>query len=45
MTFHQRIKRNDETLVEQTISAATVTTAGRPTRIPIELVEALQGPG
>jgi len=41
MTFKQRILRGEETLVEQTLTAATVTTAGRPTRVPTELVEAL----
>jgi acyl-CoA thioester hydrolase len=43
MTFEQRILRGDETLVTQTISAATVTTAGRPTRVPGALADALQG--
>ncbi len=43
MTFEQRIRRGDEILVEQTISAAAVTTIGRPTRVPAELVDALQG--
>jgi acyl-CoA thioester hydrolase len=43
MTFEQRILRGDETLVTQTISAATVTAAGRPTRVPLELANALQG--
>ncbi len=43
MTFRQRILRGEETLVEQTISAATVTTAGRPTRVPGELAMALRG--
>ena len=43
MTFEQRILRGDETLVTQTISAATVTTAGRPTRVPGDLADALQG--
>jgi acyl-CoA thioester hydrolase len=43
MTFQQRIQRGEETLVEQTISAATVTTAGRPTRVPADLVTALRG--
>lgn len=43
MTFTQRICRGDEALVEQTISAATITTAGRPTRVPADLVAALQG--
>lgn len=43
MTFNQRILRGDETLVEQTISAASVTTAGRPTRVPADLAAGLQG--
>jgi acyl-CoA thioester hydrolase len=42
MTFEQRILRGDETLVTQTISAATVSQAGRPIRIPAGLVVALQ---
>ncbi len=42
MTFDQRILRGEETLVEQTLTAATVTTAGRPTRVPADLVDALQ---
>jgi acyl-CoA thioesterase FadM len=41
MTFEQRILRGEEILVEQSLTAATVTTAGRPTRVPAELVEAL----
>ena len=41
MTFEQRILRGEETLVEQSLTAATVTTAGRPTRVPAELVKAL----
>ena len=41
MTFKQRILRGDELLVEQTITAATVTTTGRPTRVPEELANAL----
>jgi acyl-CoA thioester hydrolase len=41
MTFHQRIARDGELLVAQTITAATVTTAGRPTRVPSELADAL----
>lgn len=41
MSFRQRIMRGDEVLVEQVISAATVTTAGRPTRVPSHLAEAL----
>ena len=43
MTFEQRILRGEETLVSQTISAATVNTAGRPTRVPPELAAALRG--
>ena len=41
MSFHQRILRDGEVLVEQTITAATVTTAGRPTRVPERLAAAL----
>ena len=41
MTFHQRIIRDGEVLVDQTITAATVTEAGRPTRVPAELAQAL----
>lgn len=41
MTFHQRIARDGELLVAQTITAATITTAGRPTRVPAELADAL----
>jgi acyl-CoA thioester hydrolase len=44
MTFEQRISRGDEVLVTQTISAAAVTPAGRPTRIPDALGKALQAP-
>jgi acyl-CoA thioester hydrolase len=43
MTFEQRIMRGDQTLVEQTLTAATITTAGRPTRVPEGLAMALQG--
>jgi acyl-CoA thioester hydrolase len=43
MTFEQRIRRGDEVLVEQTISAATVTTTGRLTRVPVTLIAALEG--
>jgi acyl-CoA thioesterase FadM len=43
MTFEQRIRRGDETLVEQTISAASITTEGRPTRVPVNLIAALKG--
>jgi acyl-CoA thioester hydrolase len=42
MTFEQRILRGDETLVTQTISAATVSQTGRPIRIPATLAAALQ---
>ncbi|MCP4305793.1 MAG: acyl-CoA thioesterase [bacterium] len=41
MTFHQRIVRNGEVLVEQAITAATLTGAGRPTRVPAELASSL----
>ena len=41
MTFHQRILRGDEILVEQTITAAAITTGGRPTRVPAALAAAL----
>ena len=41
MSFHQRILCDGEVLVEQTITAATVTTAGRPTRVPERLAAAL----
>lgn len=43
MTFRQRIRREGETLVEQTINAACVNPAGRPTRVPTTLVAALSG--
>lgn len=43
MSFRQRIRRGDELLVEQLITAATITTQGRPTRVPAELVAALGG--
>ena len=43
MSFQQQIARDDELLVEQTITAAIVTTAGRPTRVPDDLAAALQG--
>jgi len=42
MSFRQRILRGDEVLVEQTVKAATVTSQGRPTRVPPELAEALR---
>lgn len=45
MTFTQRILRGAQLLVEQRVSAATVTTAGRPTRVPAELAAALRGTG
>ena len=41
MTFRQRILRGEEVLVEQTITAATITTEGRPTRVPAALAAAL----
>ena len=41
MSFRQRILRGGEVLVDQTIKAATVTTEGRPTRVPPELAAAL----
>ncbi|MDJ0924865.1 MAG: thioesterase family protein [Acidimicrobiia bacterium] len=43
MSFEQRIRRNDEVLVEQTISATCLGPTGRPIRVPKELVEALRG--
>jgi acyl-CoA thioester hydrolase len=42
MTFEQRIRRGDEILVTQTLRAATVSEAGRPTRVPESLVQALR---
>ena len=45
MTFAQSIRRGAETLVEQTITAACVTTEGRPTRVPEALAAALRGEG
>lgn len=45
MRFHQRILRRDETLVEQTIQAACVNAAGRPTRVPPPLAAALAPDG
>ena len=45
MTFAQRILRGAEILVEQTITAASVTTEGRPTRVPEALAAALRGSG
>jgi acyl-CoA thioester hydrolase len=41
MTFEQRIRRGDELLVTQTISAATVSATGRPIRVPEGLARAL----
>lgn len=41
MTFTQRILRDDELLVSQEIQAATVSTTGRPMRIPERLMGAL----
>ena len=43
MSFRQRILRDGQVLVEQTVTAATVTPEGRPTRVPEDLVEALSG--
>ena len=42
MTFSQRIRRGDEILVEQTISAACLKDSGRPIRVPAELAALLQ---
>jgi acyl-CoA thioester hydrolase len=42
MTFEQRILCGDETLVTQTISAATISPSGRPMRVPADLVAALR---
>jgi acyl-CoA thioester hydrolase len=44
MSFKQRILRGEELLVEQMITAATVTIRGRPTRVPAELAAALGSP-
>ena len=41
MTFEQRIRRGEETLVEQTITAACINDAGRPIRAPEDLIAAL----
>jgi len=41
MTFDQRIRRGDELLVTQTITAATVSQTGRPIRVPAALAAAL----
>jgi len=41
MSFRQRILRDHQVLVEQVITAATVTTEGRPTRVPERLASAL----
>jgi len=41
MTFEQRIRRGNELLVAQVLSAATVSAAGRPVRVPADLAEAL----
>lgn len=43
MSFLQTIALDGRVIVEQTISAATVTTEGRPTRIPAALAQALSG--
>lgn len=42
MEFEQRIRRGDEVLVSQRIVGATVTTSGRPTRVPAQLAAALE---
>lgn len=42
MEFEQRIRRGDEVLVSQRIVGATVTTSGRPTRVPAPLAAALE---
>lgn len=41
MSFRQQIYCGEELLVEQLITAATVGAAGRPTRVPAALAEAL----
>lgn len=41
MSFRQRILRGGEVLVEQTITAATISAEGRPIRVPAELADAL----
>ena len=41
MTFEQRVRRGEQTLVEQTITAACINEAGRPIRAPEALVAAL----
>lgn len=43
MTFEQRIRRGEETLVEQTITAACVNDDGRPIRVPAGLMAAFSG--
>ena len=43
MKFAQRILRGGELLVTQTVIGATVSTQGRPIRIPAPLVAALTG--
>jgi acyl-CoA thioester hydrolase len=44
MEFEQRIRRGAEVLVSQRIVGATVTVAGRPTRVPVDLAAALARP-
>jgi len=41
MSFRQQIWRGQDLLVEQMITAATITPEGRPTRVPAELAAAL----
>ena len=43
MSFRQQVIRDGRVLVEQLITAATVTDAGRPTRVPERLAAALSG--
>jgi acyl-CoA thioester hydrolase len=42
MIFEQRIRRGEEVLVEQTVTAACINDQGRPIRAPAELVAALR---
>ena len=41
MSFRQQIRRGEDLLVEQRITAAITNLAGRPTRVPAELAAAL----
>jgi acyl-CoA thioester hydrolase len=43
MSFRQRIHRGAQLLVEQTVTAATVSAEGRPIRVPAGLADALRG--